>query len=222
MLVMLDGAQVEGTPGMTILELARRCGVPIPTLCYHPDLSLSGSCRLCVVEVQGSRTLVGSCHTPISANMVIQTQSPRVLKSRRLSVQLLLASHSGYCWSCDKANLCELRQVAADLGIGPLPITLRKPFHTLEALGPHVVRDATKCILCRRCVRACRERNGSGLLAVAYRGFTCKIVAGQDDPNGYAGCADCVECVSVCPVGALTKSADRFARKHGTALVVVG
>ncbi len=220
--VTLNGTQVEGAPGLTILELARQHGVPIPTLCYHPELTINGSCRLCVVEVQGSRTLVGACHTPIAANMVIQTHSPKVVKARRTTITLLLASHCGYCWSCDKANLCELRQIAADLGIGPLPIILRRPFRTLEDLGPHVVRDATKCILCRRCVRACREIKGAGLLAVAYRGFECKIVVGQDDPDGCAACESCEVCVSVCPVGALTKRVDRFAPKRGQPLLVVG
>lgn len=220
--VTLNGVQVEGAAGITILELARQQGVSIPTLCYHPQLSINGSCRLCVVEVQGSRTLVGACHTPIAPNMVISTHSPLVLKSRRLTVELLLAGHSGNCWSCDKANLCELRQIAVDLGVGPLPTTLRKPYRALEDLGPHVVRDPTKCVLCRRCVRACRELKGAGLLAIAYRGYTCKVVVGQDDPAGSALCESCDVCVSVCPVGALTKRADRFAPKRGQPLVVAG
>ena len=220
--VTLNGVPVEAPQGITILELARQQGVWIPTLCYHPELSLNGSCRLCVVEVRGSRTLVGACHTPVAPNMVINTDSPLVLKSRRLTTELLLASHSGNCWSCDKANLCELRHIAAELGVGPLPITLRKPFHSMEALGTHVVRDATKCVLCRRCVRACRELKGAGLLAIAYRGFTCKVVIGQDDEAGDDICESCEVCVGVCPVGALSKRADRFVPKTGQPLVVAG
>lgn len=220
--ITLNGVQVDAEPGSTILEVARQNGVTIPTLCYHPTLSINGSCRLCVVEVRGSRTLVGSCHTPVAPNMVIETHSPRVLKARRTTVELLLASHAGFCWSCDKANLCELRQIAIELDVGPVPLALHKLFHAADELGPDLVRDPSKCILCRRCVRACLEVKGAGLLSIGYRGFESRIVYRQDDPRGGEQCAGCEVCVSVCPVGALTRRADRFAVRAGKPLVVAG
>jgi formate dehydrogenase alpha subunit len=221
--VTLNETQVTGNPGMTILDLAREHGVDIPTLCHHPALSPLGACRLCLVEVQGSRTLVASCHTPIAPNMVIATHSPKVLKARQMVLELLLASHSGFCWACDKANRCELRQIASAHGIGLPTYQLPKRYFAQEDASPYVVRDLTKCILCRRCVRACRELKGAGVLSVAYRGYATKVAVDQDQPLDKEVCADCDACISVCPVGALTKAEDRFAyAKKGPLLVVAG
>src|SRR3972149_20398 len=113
--VTINGSQVSGREGTTILELARENGIEIPTLCYLAELSPTGSCRVCVVEVEGSRTLVGSCYTPITPGMVVQTHSPKVLATRKVIMELLFASHCGFCMLCDKANVCNLRELAAGL-----------------------------------------------------------------------------------------------------------
>jgi NADH dehydrogenase/NADH:ubiquinone oxidoreductase subunit G len=115
--ITINGRQLSVRDGMTILEAAQENEIDIPTLCHHVDLSPIGACRVCVVEVEGSRTLVGSCHTPITEGMVVHTHSPKVLASRRVIVELLLASHSGACYMCDKANMCELRKIAAELDV---------------------------------------------------------------------------------------------------------
>jgi len=112
--VTINGSRLTGREGMTILEIARENNIDIPTLCHSPDFTPIGACRLCVVEVERSRTLVGSCHTPIEEGMVIHTHSPKVLETRRTIVELLLASHSGTCYMCDKANICELRAIIAE------------------------------------------------------------------------------------------------------------
>ncbi|MDO8691262.1 MAG: 2Fe-2S iron-sulfur cluster-binding protein [Dehalococcoidia bacterium] len=218
--VTLNGSSTAGHPGMTILGLAQERGIDIPTLCFRPELSPTGACRLCVVEVAGSRTLVASCHTPIAPNMVIQTHSPKVIKARTLMMELLLASHSGFCWSCDKANICELRQIAADFGVGLPRFGVSKRFYGQEESGSYLIRDLNKCIQCRRCVKACREIKGAGILSMAYRGFYCKLVTGQDEPPAAEICRDCRVCVDVCPVGALTKIEDRFAQEKGVPLVL--
>ncbi|MDZ4230531.1 MAG: 2Fe-2S iron-sulfur cluster-binding protein, partial [Dehalococcoidales bacterium] len=176
--VTLNGSPVSGKEGMTILELARENGIDIPTLCYLPDLPPSGSCRMCVVEVEGSRTLVGSCHTPITEGMVIQTHSPKVLEARRVIMELLLASHAGSCIICEKANMCEFRRMAADLEVGLSRFEAKKRYYPIEDVSPYLQRDLSKCILCRRCVRACREIAGQGFFNVAYRGFKSKLVFG--------------------------------------------
>ena len=202
--VVLNGRQVVGRSGMTILELAQENGIDIPTLCYRPELTPIGVCRLCVVEVEGSRTLVASCHTPIAPNMVIHTDSPRVLETRRLIVELLLASHPNSCLVCDKANLCELRRIAADLGVGLPRFKVRKRYYPLEDVSPYIVRDQSKCILCRRCVRACREIKKAGILAIGYRGFDSKVVVDLDEPLNKDVCRDCDVCISFCPTGKIS------------------
>jgi NADH dehydrogenase/NADH:ubiquinone oxidoreductase subunit G len=203
--VTLNGVKVVGHLGMTILELARENHVDIPTLCYHPDLTPIGVCRICVVEVQGSRTLLPACHTPIAPGMVIHTHSAKVLETRRILLELILASHPDVCLVCDKGNRCELRQVAGDLGISMPRFRMKRHYYPSEDAGPYVVRDLTKCILCRRCVRACHEIKKAGILAMGYQGFSSKVIAGHDEPLNEAVCQSCDVCISVCPVGALAK-----------------
>jgi NADH dehydrogenase/NADH:ubiquinone oxidoreductase subunit G len=220
--VTLNGDKVSGRAGMTILELAQENGVDIPTLCYHKDLSLIGACRICVVEVERSRTLVASCHTPIQEGMVIQTHSAKVIEARKVIVELLLASHPDNCLVCDKANLCELRKIAADLGVGMSRFKGKKRFYPLEEVSPYIVRDLTKCCLCRRCVRACREIKKAEVFAIGYRGFGSKVVVDFDQPLNKDVCKDCDVCLSLCPVGALIKREERFLIKKGTPLIITG
>ena len=143
----INSAPVSGRAGMTILEVARENGIDIPTLCYLEDYSPVGACRLCVVEVEGSRTLVGSCHTPVTEGMVIHTHSPKVLEARRILVELMLASHPDSCLVCDEANRCELRKIAADLDIGLPRFRTRKHYFPVEDENSYIIRDMTKCIL---------------------------------------------------------------------------
>lgn len=216
----LNGTQVSGRPGQTILELAQENGVDIPTLCHHADLSPLGACRICVVEVEGSRTLVGSCHTPITEGMVIHTHSPKVLESRRLIIELLLASHSGNCYMCDKANMCELRKIAAELDVGLPRFQVKKHYYPLEDISPYIMRDLTKCIMCRRCVRACNEIAKQDVFAIAYRGFDSKIIVDFDQPIDKEACRDCGICIPYCPTGALSLPREKKAEKKGKPLVV--
>jgi NADH dehydrogenase/NADH:ubiquinone oxidoreductase subunit G len=220
LLVTLNGAQVSGRPGQTILELARENGIEIPTLCHHQDLTPLGVCRLCVVEVEGSRTLVGSCHTPVTEGMVIHTHSPKVLAARKMIVELLLASHCGSCFMCDKANICELRQIAADLEVGLPRFQTRKNFYPLEDVSPYIVRDLTKCIMCRRCVRACREVAGHNVFAIAYRGYDAKVVVDFDQPIDKEVCRDCGACITFCPTGALGRPREVKEARKGKPLIV--
>lgn len=223
--VTLNGATVSGSEGMSILELAQENGIDIPTLCYMAELTPTGSCRICVVEITGARTLVASCHTPIQPNMDIHTHSPKVLEARRAILELLFVGHAGSCLMCDKANLCELRSIATDLEVGLPRIRGEKRYYDMEEVSPYIVRDLTKCILCRRCVRACREIKKEGLFGVAHRGFGSKIVAGLDQELDNSVCEFCDICVQACPVGALIRKEDRFGlgrKKKGKPLVIAG
>jgi NADH dehydrogenase/NADH:ubiquinone oxidoreductase subunit G len=218
--VTINDSEVSTREGTTILEAARENGIDIPTLCYHERLTPVGVCRVCVVEVEGSRTLVGSCHTPVTEGMIIHTHSPNVIAARKVIVELLLASHPDSCLVCDKANVCELRKLAAELDIGLPRFRLRKHFYPIEDVSPYVVRDLSKCILCRRCVRACREIAGQNVFGIAYRGFDCKVVVGTDQPLDKDVCQDCDVCVSLCPTGALSKPSKVSEPKQGEPLTI--
>ena len=220
--VTINDARLTGSEGMTILEVARANGIDIPTLCYRPELPPIGTCRICVVEVEGSRTLVGSCHTPITEGMVIYTHSPKVLETRRVIVELLLASHCGSCYMCDKANICELRSIAADLDVGLPHFQPKRRYYPIEDVSPYVIRDLSKCVLCRRCVRACQEIAKQNVFAVAYRGFDSKIVVDFDQPLDKDVCRDCDVCISFCPTGALSRPKKITEEKKGKPLVIRG
>lgn len=215
----INGAQITGQEGQTILEVARAHGIEIPTLCYLADVSPTGACRICVVEVEGSRTLVGSCHTPLAPNMIIHTASPKVVAARKVIMDLLFASHCGFCMICDKANVCNLRELAADLDVGLTPYQTRKRFYPIED-NAYIQIDRSKCILCRKCVRACREIAKEGVLGVAYRGFDTKIVIDNDRSLTSDTCQNCEICISVCPTGSLTKPRKLSEAKAGKALFV--
>ena len=217
--VTINGAQTSGREGVTILELAQENGIKIPTLCYLAELSPTGACRICIVEAEGSRTLVGSCHTPITPGMIIQTHSPKVLATRKVIIELLFASHCGFCMLCNKANVCNLRELAADLDVGLSPFQTRKRFYPIED-NPYIQIDRTQCILCRKCVRACREIAGNGILGIAYRSFDTKIVIDNDQPLAQDTCRDCDICISVCPTGCLSKPKKLSAAKTGKPLII--
>ncbi|MFC2059902.1 2Fe-2S iron-sulfur cluster-binding protein [Chloroflexota bacterium] len=218
--ITMNGVKISGQDGMTILTVAQENGIDIPTLCYRPELPIIGACRICVVEVEGSRTLVGSCHTPITDGMVVYTHSPQVLETRKVIVELLLASHCGSCYMCEKANLCELRKIAADLEIGLPRFTSRKHYYPMEDVSPYIVRDLSKCILCRRCVRACRDIAKQDLFGIAYRSFDSKVVYDSDRPIDSEVCQDCDVCVSFCPTGALSKVKKPGEEKKGKPLIL--
>jgi len=193
--VTVNGSQLTGREGMTILEVALENGIDIPTLCYIPELSPTGACRMCVVEVEGSRTLVGSCHTPITEGMVIYTHSPKVLETRKVIVELLLASHCGSCFMCEKANICELRKIAAELEVGLPRFQVKRRYYPVEDVSPYIVRDLSKCILCRKCIRVCNEIAKQNVFGMAYRGFNSKVIVDFDQPIDKDVCRDCDVCI---------------------------
>jgi NADH dehydrogenase/NADH:ubiquinone oxidoreductase subunit G len=207
--IVLDGKEVSARDGMTILEVAEQEGVAIPNLCHSPDLRPAGVCRVCVVEVEGARTLVGSCHTPIVEGMVVHTRSSRVLAARRAIVELLMTGHTGSCVSDPNARHCVLHNLAAELEVGTPRFQVRKPrYFPIEDTNPYVRRDLSKCILCLKCTRACEEIAGKNVLAVSYRGARAKLTVGCDEPLTDEACRDCGICVDYCPTGALSHAPD--------------
>lgn len=202
--VTIDGVTVDIDEGTTILHAARTVGIEIPTLCHDDGIKPSGNCRICVVEVEGSRTLVGSCHTPCAAGMTISTRSPRVQRARRAAIELLLTSHTGSCVTDTEARECTLHRLASDLEAGPPRFRVRQPrLYDVERASPYVLRDLSKCILCRRCVRACTEIAAQHIYSMAYRGARSKVVVDCDAPLDKEVCKECGICIDYCPTSAL-------------------
>ena len=151
--------------------------------------------------------------------MVIQTHSPKVVAARKTLIELLLASHCGFCMLCDKANVCNLRELAAEHDVGLSPYQTRKRFYPIEG-NEYIQIDRTKCILCRKCVRVCCEIAGNGVLGIAYRGFDSKVVIDNDASLASDTCRDCDACIKVCPTGALSKPRNMGEAKIGTPILI--
>jgi len=205
--IQIDNKDIRGKQGMTVLQAAEEAGISIPTLCHHKDFIPTGSCRICVVEQEGSDRLIGSCHTPITAGMVLQTRSPRVLAARKATIELLLAAHTGPCVMDVRAAQCEVHKMASDLEVGPPRFKVKRPrFYPIEDVSPYVHRDLSKCILCSRCISACNELAGKRVFGTGYRSFQTKVIVDNDVSLYKDFCKDCWLCVEYCPTSALIKA----------------
>lgn len=202
--INIDGRDLEVSSGISILEAAEAAGIHIPRLCYHPRLSVVGSCRVCMVAVEGMEGLVPSCATLVRDGMVIKTNTPEVLAARKMAVELLLSTHSLNCEDCESNGRCELQSLAAELDIGTLRFPRNRERKPLEDRHPFIMYDPNKCILCGCCVRACREIAVNDVWAVFGRGGSSIVSTFFNDSLECAGCLSCGECISVCPTGALT------------------
>jgi NADH:ubiquinone oxidoreductase subunit E len=213
--LQIDNKEVETMEGMTILQAAEKAGIPIPTLCYHKDFIPTGACRVCVVELEGSNRLVGSCHTPVSRGMILHTRSPKVLDARRATIELLLAAHTGPCVMDARAAQCNLHKLASDLEVNPPRFRVKRPrFYPIEDVSPYVHRDLSKCILCSRCISACNELAGQRIYSTAYRSFDSKVVVDNDVALDKDICKNCYLCVEYCPTAALSKAKNAADKKR--------
>ncbi|MHA1731494.1 MAG: molybdopterin-dependent oxidoreductase [Promethearchaeota archaeon] len=228
--VTIDGKLVDlaGREGKTVLEVAREEGIYIPTLCSHPDLPPYGACRLCIVEIEGVRGHPTSCTTPIRVGMVIRTRSPEIDQLRRDILELIFTEHPYFCLTCDQRDecrefyecptkagrvtgcnfchnrdICELRQLAEDLGLEGVRFGFHYKDLPLERDDPFIERDMNLCILCGRCVRICSEVRGFSALAFVNRGNDTRISTAFDKPRLYGSCQFCGACIDVCPTGAI-------------------
>ncbi|CQR72497.1 NADP-reducing hydrogenase subunit HndC [Sporomusa ovata DSM 2662] len=204
----IDGQQVAVPKTSTVLEAALSIGIKIPTLCYHPELRVEGACRVCMVEVEGARSLVASCVYPVNEGMVVHTNSAAAREARKSVVELLLANHPTDCLSCQRNLNCELQNIAADVGVREIRFDGEKKSYPLDNQNPSLVRDQNKCILCGRCIRACSERQGVHVYSFANRGFNTTVVPAFSLGLDQVACTFCGQCAIVCPTGAIVEKDD--------------
>ncbi len=199
----VNGRSIDAEKGETILSALNRHGLHVPTICSMKDLSPSGACRMCVVEVEGKENLVPSCSFPIEAPMKIMTHSPRVLRARKTNVELLLSNHPDDCLYCERNGSCELQSLSEDLNIRERRIPGKRTIHKIDKSSPAIIRDPSKCILCGRCVRICEEIMSTSTLDFAHRGKELKISTTLGKALNYSNCTSCGQCLIACPTGAL-------------------
>lgn len=209
----INGKEIEAPEGTTVLQAAEMAGISIPRLCDHPHLTPYGGCRLCVVEVAGARTLQPSCTLPVTHGMVVQTDTPKTAEARKFLLTLLFSERNHFCMYCQMTGRdCELQNAAYGEGMTHWPLQPNWQPYTVDASHKHFVLDHNRCILCRRCVRACGELVGNFTLGMQERGPVSILAADLDVPLGQSTCISCGTCVQVCPTGALI---DRISAYRG-------
>ena len=214
----INGKQIEAAEGTTVLSAAKRAGIDIPTLCAHKELTPFGGCRLCLVEVQGFRVPIASCTLPVSNGMVINTESEAIKKSRKFILSMLFSERNHFCPFCQvSGGDCELQNAAYAQDMTHWPMQPGWNKYPVDSTHPYFVLDNNRCILCRRCVRACGELVGNFTLTMAERGASTLVVADTNVPLGESTCIKCGTCVQVCPTGALI---DRTSAYQGHDLVM--
>ena len=201
----INGKSVQAPDGSTIMEAADYNNILIPSLCYLKGSHTIGSCRICVVEVEGARTLQASCITPATEGMVVKTNTDKVRKARKVLYELMLSDHNQDCLSCSRNQSCELQELGKLLGVDESRFEGAKN-PSVPDVSVSITRDMSKCILCRRCVTVCNEIQGANILNPQNRGFSTVIGSSMDLPISDVNCAFCGQCTVVCPVGALTET----------------
>lgn len=202
--IKINGMEYEVEAGLTVLDACHNAGVDVPTLCWMREMNQIGACRMCVVEVKGAKTLVTACVFPVNDGMEITTNSKKVQEARKTNLELLLSGHDQNCLSCVKSTDCELQQLCRDYGVENTRFTGARERYEFETSTLHLVRDNNKCILCRRCVAACKNQHVS-VIQPSGRGFETHIACAFEAPLAETGCISCGQCIVNCPTGALVE-----------------
>ncbi|MGM9974700.1 MAG: NADH-dependent [FeFe] hydrogenase, group A6 [Clostridiaceae bacterium] len=199
----VNGIAVQVPEGTTILEAAKAAKVEIPSLCYLKDVNQIGACRICVVEIKGRRGVVASCVYPVEEGMEVLTNTPAIRDSRKMTLELIVANHDKKCLSCTRSSNCELQRLCNEYGVDENKFEATSHDYEIDATSAYIVRDNNKCILCRRCVAACRDTQGIGVIGAIGRGQNTHIGCAFEKGMGEVACVGCGQCIVACPVGAL-------------------
>ena len=199
----INGRDVEAEEGSTILEAARKINIEIPTLCFLKDINEVGDCRMCVVEVEGRRGMTPACITKVEEGMVVNTATPAILEAREVVLDLILSNHDRKCLTCIRNGNCELQKLAEQFNKDEIEYDGERIEQKIDNLSPSIVRDNNKCILCRRCVAACKKVQGIGAIDCGGRGFSSSVSTYKDLSLNDVNCTFCGQCIEACPVGAL-------------------
>ena len=203
----INGMEVEAPAGSTIIQAANLAGVRIPSLCYLKDLNEIGACRICMVEVKGAKGLVASCVYPVNEGMEVFTNTEKVRKARKMTLELILSNHRMECLTCRRSGTCELQALAQEFGVDQVRFQTPNMKPEIEDSAIHLVRDNSKCVLCRRCVAACQNQ-GVGVIGCNERGFATEIGSPFGRDLVETACISCGQCIVNCPTGALTERDD--------------
>ena len=199
----IDNQKVTVPKGTTILNAAKKAGIDIPTLCFLKDINEVGDCRMCIVEVEGRRGFATSCIQTVEEGMVVHTHTPNVLEARHVILDLIISNHAKDCLTCTRSGNCELQALATKFNVLNIEFEGERTEHKIDDLSPSIVRDFNKCILCRRCVAACKNVQKIGAIDCINRGFESCISTVGDHSLNDVNCTFCGQCIEACPTGAL-------------------
>ncbi len=206
--IKINNRDIKVAKGTSILNAAKEVGITIPNLCYHPDQEVKANCRVCVVEVEGARTLQASCATEVKEGMVIRTNTQKVRQSRKVVIELLLANHDMDCISCKKNNQCGLQEIAANIGVRESRFENVLVKQEIDTSSPSIERNPNKCIRCGRCIQMCNDVQGLAILDYVGRGGSVDVKPAFGMYLNSAACVACGQCSVVCPVAAITEKED--------------